>query len=417
MKTIAVFGYYGVGNLGDEAVVATLIRNIRMRVPDVRIVGISLDPADTQARHGIEALPIRRMYMPHTPEYFTNTWSTLSRLFSQYCLKVPAEAAFMFTSLRALRSIDAVIVAGSGGIYDWWHGAWTHPFTHFRWSVLCRLMRTRLVYLSVGAGPFKTPLGKWFFRSALSSASYRSFRDEESLRWMHRIGMHKVTHVCPDMAFGITMGAPPDAVPLRPGKRMRVGINALPYYHAEWSALMEHDGIGYDAYIDVIADFVNLLLKRDCVPVFFHSQVGDEFLDVDIAAAVDMKRRDTRWREVAGFSEAATPEDLLIEISKLDMVVASRFHAVLFSYLLGKPVLGISYHYKIDDLMRRMDQAPYLLDIRALTLERLAEAFTVLEHDVRIGVWSMDNDIVERYRTELRRQFDEVFLHNAAQLI
>ena len=185
MKTIALFGYYGVGNLGDEAVVASLIRNIRQRMPDVRLLGISVNPADTLRRHGIVTLPIRRMYLP--PELKTRNpfLRSCAALVQLLCLKLPAEIGFTWDTFRALRSISMLVVAGSGGIYDKEHGPWSYPLTHFRWALLCALTGTEIVYLSVGAGPFVTPLGKFFFRFALSRASYRSFRDEFSIDWMN----------------------------------------------------------------------------------------------------------------------------------------------------------------------------------------------------------------------------------------
>ena len=53
-------GYYGVGNLGDDTVVAILIKKIRERYPNVELSDFSLRPADTERRHGIKAFPILR---------------------------------------------------------------------------------------------------------------------------------------------------------------------------------------------------------------------------------------------------------------------------------------------------------------------------------------------------------------------
>ena len=57
-KRIGIVGQYGVGNLGDDTVVAILIGKIREYYPDAELVGFSLNPADTQWRHGIKAFHI-----------------------------------------------------------------------------------------------------------------------------------------------------------------------------------------------------------------------------------------------------------------------------------------------------------------------------------------------------------------------
>jgi polysaccharide pyruvyl transferase WcaK-like protein len=408
MKTIALFGYYGVGNLGDEAVVAALIRNIRQRQPEARIIGISLNPGDTTARHGIEALPIRRTYVPRPITTRNRIVARLLGVWQVLFLKLPAEAAFTLQSLSALGGIDMIVVAGSGGVYDWWHGPWSHPFTHFRWALLASLRRTQMVYLSVGAGPFKTVLGKYFFRFALSHAAYRSFRDSESLHWMDVIGMTKPAHLFPDMAFDIAV-RPAVKTPADASRRMRVGVNALPFFHVEWSALYDTGAMEYATYIDALAEFVDWLLRHNCEVVFFHSQIGDQFLDKDIIAALERKTTAALWRPYVRCSAAQSFEELLDHIDTLDIVVASRFHAILFSYLLKKPVLGVSYHHKVDDLMTRMGQQQYILDIRTLSSASLIGAFDRLAGDIREQRWPFDDAIFERYRADVKRQFDTLF--------
>lgn len=409
MNTIALFGYYGVGNFGDEAVVATLIRNIRRRQPDARIVGISLNPGDTTARHGIDALPIRRTFMPAPIATGNRIAAHFIGILQALFLKLPAEAAFTLRSLAAVGSIDMIVVAGSGGVYDWWHGPWSHPFTHFRWALAAALLGTPMLYLSVGAGPFKTTLGKFFFRFALSHAAYRSFRDEASLQWMEVIGMKKPAHLFPDMAFDIAVKHTAPNRIAAPG-RTRVGMNALPFFHSEWAALYDTGGAdSYRAYIDTLADFVYWLLRHNCDVVFFHSQAGDQFLDKDIIGALEQKPDAALWRSCIHSPAAQTVDELLDHIGSLDIVVASRFHAILFSYLLKKPVLGISYHHKVDDLMTRLEQGQYIADIRTLTCASLVGTFETLTKNIREQTWPFDDSVFERYRAEVKRQFDTVF--------
>jgi polysaccharide pyruvyl transferase WcaK-like protein len=50
---IGVWGHFHGGNIGDDIVVATLIANIRRRLPGHEIYGFSLSPGDTARRHGV----------------------------------------------------------------------------------------------------------------------------------------------------------------------------------------------------------------------------------------------------------------------------------------------------------------------------------------------------------------------------
>ncbi|MDQ6933657.1 MAG: polysaccharide pyruvyl transferase CsaB [Candidatus Eremiobacteraeota bacterium] len=50
-------GYYGFGNLGDEALLAVIVGELKKRYPGARIDVLSADPASTAHQFGIEATP------------------------------------------------------------------------------------------------------------------------------------------------------------------------------------------------------------------------------------------------------------------------------------------------------------------------------------------------------------------------
>ncbi|MDR7476114.1 MAG: polysaccharide pyruvyl transferase CsaB, partial [Armatimonadota bacterium] len=54
---ILISGYYGFGNLGDEAVLAGMVQGLRARLGAVPLVVLSANPPATSATHGVEALP------------------------------------------------------------------------------------------------------------------------------------------------------------------------------------------------------------------------------------------------------------------------------------------------------------------------------------------------------------------------
>ena len=53
------------------------------------------------------------------------------------------------------------------------------PYDVFKWSLIARLLRRKVLFVSVGAGP-SHPLSKWLIKSALSLAHYRSFGQDTS---------------------------------------------------------------------------------------------------------------------------------------------------------------------------------------------------------------------------------------------
>src|SRR5690349_4675321 len=114
-RTIAVWGHYHGGNLGDDLVVETIIHAVRHRDPTARIVGVSMSPDDTQVRHGVDVYPIN-------PEpKGSSRWgghggiagARISRA-AEMVGSVLAEPRFLIESYRFLRGVDQIVVAGSG---------------------------------------------------------------------------------------------------------------------------------------------------------------------------------------------------------------------------------------------------------------------------------------------------------------
>ena len=56
-------------------------------------------------------------------------------------------------------------------------------------------------------------------------------------------------------------------------------------------------------------------------------------------------------------------DELVTNMSSLDYVVTSRFHGVVFAHLLNKPVLAISDHQCVRNLMDNLGLSPYCLSI------------------------------------------------------
>src|SRR5262249_32621426 len=86
-RTIALLEHCGTGNLGDDATGATALQQIKNRWPTAFVIGLSLDPVDSERRHGIPCFAIRQSVFP-----FMNEWSSASR---------PAKRVTYLGSLKA----------------------------------------------------------------------------------------------------------------------------------------------------------------------------------------------------------------------------------------------------------------------------------------------------------------------------
>ena len=57
MYKILISGYYGFNNIGDEAVLRTVVENLRAGFDDIDLTILSQNPADTEEKHHVHAVP------------------------------------------------------------------------------------------------------------------------------------------------------------------------------------------------------------------------------------------------------------------------------------------------------------------------------------------------------------------------
>lgn len=405
--TIAIWGHYHGGNLGDELVVAILVDAIRTRLPEARVIGISMLPDDTVGRHGIEAFPInpdRRL-----PSRSPLARTRVTRALAGKVRAISAEALFVPRCLRLLRTIDLLVVAGSGQLLDEWDGPWLHPYTTYRWAVLARRADTMLVIPSVGAGPIDARLSASFIRRALAQAAYVSVRDAASRRTLEEIGVRRSLPVYPDMGFGIPAAWLPDAAPRASagGSAVRVGLNVMAHQDPRyWPRGERHR---YHAFLEKMTRFTSWLLKQGFEVQLFSSQRGaDRRVADDLLCNLELTAAE-RERLGSLLDEIVSVDDLLRALSSFDVVVAGRYHSVLLPLLLDIPVVGLAYNPKTSELLAAVGAPERCLDADAFTFEELVGVF----ESVLGGGEAREREHLRRRVAEQREavleQFDRLF--------
>lgn len=395
---IGVFGHVGTQNLGDEALIAAVVQNVRRRYPEVELRGFTGRPHDTEERHRIPAFPIRRLngrtaIAPQLrlaadlpPRPWGELWARLKRVpllpvlvraarrVARSALAV-RELAFLAKSYRNLRGTDLLLVAGSQQLNDYWGGAWGFPFTLFKWSLLARATGTKVAFLSLGAGPLRTRVGKFFIKQTLRLAHYRSYRDADARQCVMELGLHGDHPVVPDLVFSLHIDdVPRDAVRARP---RIVGISPMAFLDDRYWP--ESDPQVYGHYLRTLAGFADWLVENGFGVRFFATQL---LVDHGVISEIQalMQQRVTAGGPKRVVADRINSFDELVSvIDSLDSVVATRYHATLFGLIRHKPVLSIAYHRKSMELMAQMGQAEYAIDIGRLTLETLRERFLALE--------------------------------------
>ena len=159
---IAIFGHFDGTNFGNEATLQAVLHNLRRSEPGVEVTCICTGPQMTAAAHHIRAIPVARTYLkswaPRNP---------IGRFVRKICL-VMGEPVRWFESIINLWGTDIFLVPGTGLLTDAYGILSWGPYNLLRWSLVAKLCRCRLVFISVGAGPFFSGAGRF-----LSSRCFR----------------------------------------------------------------------------------------------------------------------------------------------------------------------------------------------------------------------------------------------------
>lgn len=307
---IGITGSYGGNNLGDEAILQSIISQIRACV-DADIHVFTRDPEDTAIRHKVEkSIPVRK----------------LSRKESQ----------------AEIESLDVLVVGGGGILYD------ADVKTYLRAAQIAHEKGIPVMIYAVGAGPLADPNAQALVREVLDAATIVSVRDKPSLNVLEEIGIHRDIVVTADPAFLI------QPVPLQysfsqqegihSGKRL-FGMSVREPGRAAPDIREEH-------YQEIIANAADYMIDRYNAHILFIPMERKTAFDLHQSHAVIAKMI---WPQYASVLEAEyTPGQIMTVISGLEFVVGMRLHFLLFAALQNVPFVALPYSTKVSGLLAEL---------------------------------------------------------------
>jgi len=362
VRRIGLYGYLGSGNLGNDASLEAVLTWLRSTHPDLELRCITIAPDEVLARYGIRSVPLAwRSSRDGGGRAARAARKLLGRL-----LDVPR-------SLTLAGSVDAVVVPGMGVLEDGLsHRPWNLPLWQFLIASACRLRRRPFVLLNVGANRAVNPMTRWLYVATASLATHLSYRDRESAEEMRRAGSRARAEVAPDVAF---LHPASTAADPEPG---RVVLGVMAYYgHAD-------DPVrGADVrrrYVATMAEAVARLADSGCRVVL----VGGDRVDVDVAREVRTTVQATRpdlSADAVVLRECTRFGELTAEMSRAEVVVASRFHNLVCALRLGRPPVSVGYAGKNHHLMHAMGLEPYIQTIDDVDADRLVEQVQTARRD------------------------------------
>jgi len=284
-------GYYGFGNIGDEAILAAVAEGLRAALADVELKVLSADVQHTRRVHDLEA---------------TDRWR-------------------LGSVLAALRWCQAFVLGGGGLIQD--ATSSLSPAYYLGLLALARWLRRPSLLLAQGVGPLQGALWRRMTAGAFAAAAYASVRDEASAQALRQWGLRGEVPVVADPVFALTP-APADAAEQWLAEQ---GVEVPPSAPVVVPRALE----GYE---EVLAKAVQVLSASGSQVLVLPFQASDEELAGRLAEGSP------------GAMAAPAPQDPRLAaalVGRAGCVVAMRLHAVIFAALARRPAVGIAYDPKV----------------------------------------------------------------------
>jgi polysaccharide pyruvyl transferase WcaK-like protein len=405
---IVLFGVFGKQNLGNECTLQATLYNIHKALPDATFTCLCTVPEDAELTHSIPAFAAHPIYPVWLDsQLWSGRRSGLMKLLRKILFRIPLELIHWAKGFKVIKGSHMLIVPGTQVVSDYLTGPFNWPYDIFKWAIIAKLCRARLLFLSIGVGPIYHPLSKWFIKTSLDLSDYRSYRDIASKQYVERMGPWRDCGlVYPDLAFSLQRALLP-ACPNVGKQRPVVGIG-LKDYLGRVGVRDRHNNRTYRDYLNTLGDLVVWLCERKYMvrviigDVLYDSDVKQDFMEL-------LHERGLMNKEGQIVNEPVfTVEQLLSQIAAIDFLVTSRFHNLVLALMLNKPVLCLSDHGKLDSLMTEIGLTEYCLPLANLDFNDLIDRLVKLEKNAE-ALRPYIKQKTEEYRRTLDEQYSLIF--------
>lgn len=332
MKKITIHGFYGQGNLGDEAILKALLQEFN-KCSNMKVVVFSDNPKQVSVKHGVKSVPsIGRR-------------SVLRRIWE-------------------IKTSDLFILGGGGLLKDYGNNSLNLE----KWLKLLRLaekFKVKTALCAIGIENICYNDSKILLKDTLDKVDLITVRDHNSKDILKDIGVRNEIKVVTDPSVLLTSVDPgkTKVIPTPP----KVIICVRHWYNKGFYIEKPEINENFIRSLSTAADFLveQYNATIDLIPMRTTHYDDDRVVSNQVLSY--MKHKDgvhihSRAPEVDEFIEMAKQSSLIIGM---------RLHSIILGASAGVPVIGLEYMPKVKAFMDSINQSDYSFGLEVMTSDKL----------------------------------------------
>lgn len=304
---ILISGYYGYKNIGDEAVLSSIILGLKKFYPHAQITVLSADIEATQKQHKVEAIPRYNFFLLR----------------------------------KAIMACD-VFISGGGSLFQDRTSA-RSLYYYLSLILLAKYYGKKVIVFGQGFGPIKL-LNTSIAKRVLRQADYLFMRDIVSAHQVLalKIPKQKVKSFI-DPAFILERKEINlDIVQKKEG----ISFSSRPVIGVSPRNIFDNQ----DKTFHILASALDHLVHWLGAQIVFIPFRKPEDIEVINRISYLMKEKSKV------LLNDYDPGELLTLVAQCDFFIGMRLHSLIFSALANVPMLGLSYDPKVSSLMLKLNQ-------------------------------------------------------------
>lgn len=320
MTRILLSGYFGFNNLGDEAILASMVKMINNEKKELTITVLTDKVEQTKYKYKVETV------------YRYN----------------------IFEIAAEMKKGD-IFISGGGSLLQDTTGIKSIPY-YLGLIFLAQLFGMKTIFFAQGVGPVNSGFYRFLIKKVLNNVDYLSVRDLDSKLLLEEIGIDKNRiQIIDDPVYGLN-----NSKTDKEGEKKKVGVAVR-----SWKD---------NQYLEILADFLNYLIKKEEVIITiipFHK-------DEDIKIGYKLKKMLYTNPEIKEYTDNL--EDINRLFSSFDIFVGVRLHSLIFAAINCVPFIAISYDPKVESLIKEMNYQPKITT-ENITKDKLIKSYKIIKEN------------------------------------